>query len=79
MNEKEKLQTVLEGLRRKMRKCTSDIEKVDQELEWLQEVSVNDTVLDTIRHQELRLQDLQADRNALWIKFQRLSEKLKTL
>lgn len=79
MDDKERIEVILEGIKRKMCDCTSEIQKVDMELEWLQEVLVNDTVLDTIREHEYKLQAIHADRNALWVKFRSLSQKLENL
>ena len=79
MEEKEKLEALLDDLSRKMKEATQNIEKTDVELEWLQEVQINDTVLDTIRTHEVKLEEIQADRNALWQHYKVLSKKLKNL
>jgi len=79
MDEREKLESLLDDLGRKMKEATSNIEKIDVELDWLQEVQVNDTVLDTIRIHELKLEEAHADRNALWQHYRVLTQKLKTL
>ena len=79
MNDKERVETILEGIKRKMQQCTTAIQRVDEELDWLQQVQVNDTVLDSIRETEYKLQAIHADRNALWVKYRNLSRKLENL
>jgi len=79
MNDKEKLQVVLEGISLKMKALTTRIEKTDSEVESFAAVAVNDDVLDVLRIKEVELENLHADRNALWTKFRRLSKKVQTL
>jgi len=79
MSEKEQLEAILEGLSKRMQKMTKEIEQVDGELEWCLEAQASDTVLDSIRHLEIKLQAKYADRAALFNKSTRLRRKLQKM
>ena len=79
MTDKDKIKVVLEGLTLRMKAQTKSIEQVDRELEALAAVAVNDDILDDIRIRENILEDMYADRNALWVKYQTLQRKMEML
>jgi hypothetical protein len=79
VTDKEKMQVILEGISLKMKALTSRIQKTDVELEVMTTVAVNDDILDDIRIKEVQLENLHADRNALWNKFKRLTKKVQAL
>ena len=79
MTDKDKIKVILEGVSLKMKAQTKSIEQVDRELEALAAVAVNDDILDDIRMKENQLEDMYADRNALWVKYQTLQRKMEML
>ena len=79
MTDKEQLEAVLDGVSKRMKKMTQEIEQVDGELEWLTECQASDTVLDSIRHLEVKLQAKYADRAALFNKYKRLKNKVQKM
>ena len=79
MTDKEQLEAILTGLKIRMQKLTREIEEIDGDLLFFQEAQASDTVLDSIRHLEVKLQAKHSDRAALYDKFSRLKQKMQNI